>query len=125
MSGAITILARRRLFLCAGDGPPLRSDRDAVDLIGEAFGADVEAIVIPTSRLGPGFLDLSTRIAGDVIQKLVNYRYRAVFLGDISQSLEVSKALRDFVRESNRGTMVWFLPDLAALEQRLGKAEVP
>lgn len=113
------ILAGRRLLLCADDGALLRSDGDAVDMIGEAFDADVEAIVIPISRLGAGFFDLSTRIAGEVIQKLVNYRYRTVFLGDIAQPLQGSKALRDFVRESNRGTMVWFLPDLATLEHRL------
>lgn len=119
MSGGVVALAGQRIFLCAEDGPLLDSDREAVDLIGELFGLEVETIAIPTSRLGPGFLDLRTRIAGEIIQKLVNYRYRPTIVGDISKALAGSKALQDFVRESNRGTMVWFVADLAALEARL------
>lgn len=119
MSGEVIILAGRRVMLCAGDGPPLNGERDLGDLLGDAYVQEVEVIVIPTGRLGPGFLDLSTRIAGEILQKLINYRYRPVILGDISEALARSKALQDFVRESNRGTMVWFLPDLAALEAKL------
>lgn len=122
MSGGVVVVAGQRVFLCAEDGPRLNSDREAVDLIGELFGLEVETIAIPTSRLGPGFLDLSTRIAGEIIQKLVNYRYRPVILGDISEALAGSKALQDFVRESNRGTMVWFVADLPALEAKLAGA---
>lgn len=122
MTGEIITLAGQRVFLCAADGPPMTSERDATDLIGDLFRFEVETIAIPVARLGPGFLELSTRIAGDIIQKLVNYRYRPVFVGDISEALEGSKSLRDFVRESNRGTMVWFLPDLPALEARLSEA---
>lgn len=114
----VTLMAQR-IFLCADKGPLFRSDRDAVDLMGDLFGQEVEMIAIPTARLGPGFLDLSTRIAGDILQKLINYRYRVAIVGDVSEAVSASKALQDFVRESNRGTMVWFVPDLAALEDRL------
>lgn len=117
--GEIVTLGGERVFVCAEDGPPLARERDATDLIGDLYRFEVETIAIPVARLGPGFLDLSTRIAGEIIQKLVNYRYRPVFVGDMAQALEASKPLRDFVRESNRGSMVWFLPDLAALEAKL------
>jgi hypothetical protein len=40
-------------------------------------------------------------------------------VGDISVHVEVSTALRDLVRESNRGRSAWFLPDLAAVTDRL------
>lgn len=119
MSGEVIVLSGRRVMLCAADGPPLNGERDLGDLLGDAYVQDVEVIVIPTARLGPGFLDLSTRIAGEILQKLINYRYRAVILGDISEALAGSKALQDFVRESNRGNMVWFLSDTAALEAKL------
>lgn len=108
-----------RVFLCAADGPLLDGDRGAADLIGAAYGSGAETIAIPTTRLPPGFLDLSTRIAGEMLQKLVNYRFRVAILGDISAAMEGSSALRDFVRESNRGATVWFAADLEALEARL------
>ena len=123
MSGEPVTLGGRRVFLCADQGPLLAGERDALDLIGAAFGSEAEIFAIPTSRLGPGFFDLSTRIAGEILQKLINYRVRVAVVGDISEALAGSKALQDFVRESNRGTMVWFVPDLAALEARLGGAK--
>ena len=56
---------------------------------------------------------------GEVIQKFVNYRLRLAFVGDIGVAVAASDALRDFVRESNRGRHVWFVADMAALEAKL------
>lgn len=122
MSGEIVILSGRRVLLCAADGPLLSNECDLGDLMGEAYVLEAEVIVLPTAMLGSGFFDLSTRIAGEMLQKLINYRYRPVILGDISVELAGSQALRDFVRESNRGTMVWFVDDMAALEAKLAGA---
>lgn len=95
---------------------------DPAQLIGDAFGAGADTVVVPVARLHSDFLRLRTRIAGEFAQKFVNYRLRLVILGDLGPHLETSEALRDYVRESNRGDSVWFLPDLPALEQRLGTA---
>lgn len=119
MSSQTLTLQGTVVFLVAADGPAITSDRDAADLIGEAFGSRATVIAIPLERLGPDFLKLSTRVAGEILQTLINYRYRVVVLGDVSLAVAGSDALRDFVVESNRGEMVWFLPDLAALEARL------
>ena len=55
--------------VCAAEGPKLDSERAATDIIGEALGVRGRVVVIPVERLGPGFLTLSTRIAGEAIQK--------------------------------------------------------
>jgi hypothetical protein len=119
MTGAVRELGGLRAFVCAADGPLLARERDAVDLIGEALGAGARLVVVPTARLGPGFFDLRTRLAGEILQKFVNYGFRVAVLGDISAEVARSEALRDFVRESNRGSTVWFLPDLESLRTRL------
>lgn len=119
MTGAVRQVAGVMVYVCAAEGPPLAGERDAVDLVGDALGGDARLIAIPVSRLGPGFLTLSTRIAGEVIQKFVNYGFQVAFVGDISAAVADSDALRDFVRESNRGRHVWFVDDLAALEAKL------
>ena len=75
--------------------------------------------MIPVSRLGPGFLTLSTRIAGEVIQKFVTYGFQVAFVGDVSAAVAASNALRDFVCESNRGRHVWFVNDFDALTVHL------
>lgn len=100
------------------DGP-LASARDASDIIGEAFSARPDFIVIGVGRLGAGFLDLKTGLLGEVLQKFVNYEMRVVILGDVSAAAARSKPLRDFIGETNRGRQVWFMPDKAALAERL------
>ena len=106
--------------MLAADGPPLESERDATDLIGEALGAGAELVVIPAARLSGDFFRLSTRKAGLFIQKFTNYRVRLAILGDIEARIAASDALADFVRESNKGEAVWFVTDEAALEAKLG-----
>jgi len=105
--------------VCRAEGPSLAEDRNLSDLIGELFSAGAKLVAIPLDRLGPDFLRLSSGVAGAVLQKLVNYRFRIAILGDLSAAEAASAPLRDFVRESNRGTTVWFVGDLAALEKRL------
>lgn len=121
MTGQTLILHDAVVFLCDAEGPVIAGDRGAADLIGDAFGSGATMIAIPLTRLGPDFLKLSTRVAGDLLQKLVNYRFQVVILGDVGAAVAASDALRDFVVESNRGETVWFLPDLAALEARLAR----
>lgn len=118
MNGEAITLGSTLVWLCAA-GAPLDGEQAALDLIGEAYGSGATLIAIPASRLAPGFLTLSTRIAGGVIQKFVNYGFQVAFLGDISGPVAASDALRDFVRESNRGPHVWFLADLEALAAKL------
>lgn len=108
-----------RVLVCAPDGPVLAAEREANDLISLAWEQKCELIAVPVARLDPAFFRLGTGLAGAVIQKFVNYQLRLVLLGDISAWTAASGPLRDFVRESNRGTAVWFLADLAELERRL------
>ena len=105
--------------VCGADGPKLDGERAATDVIGDAFGSGARVIAVPVERLGDGFLTLSTRIAGEVIQKFVNYGFQLAFVGDISAAVAGSDALRDFVRESNRGRHVWFVADLDELVAKL------
>ena len=77
-------------------------------------------IVVPVSRLAPGFLDLSTRLAGEVFQKMEQYSRRLVIQGDIAARVAASKALHDFVYETNRRGHHLFVPDHASLIARLG-----
>jgi hypothetical protein len=119
MSGQVQALAGQRVFVCDADGPCLAEYRALTDLIGELFSAQAPIVAIPLARLGPDFLRLSSGVAGEVLQKLVNYQRTPVVVGDVTEASEKSAPLRDFIRESNRGRMVWFVDDLAALETRL------
>ncbi|MFD0350400.1 DUF4180 domain-containing protein [Kitasatospora aburaviensis] len=108
----------------AAEGAPIREERDATDLIGEAFGLGATWVVLPVARLHEDFFRLGTRVAGGIVQKFVNYRIGLVVLGDIAHHVAASEALRDFVRESNRGRQLWFLADEAELADRLAGAGI-
>lgn len=118
MSGRTVELARSLVYVAAED-PLLATDRDASDIVGEVFSTGARVVAIPVGRLSPAFLDLKTRFAGEVLQKFVNYGFRVAIVGDVSEQVAGSDALRDFVRESNRGRHVWFVEDLDALAAKL------
>lgn len=101
------------------DGPPLVAAQDALDAIGEAWGADASTIVVPAERFDESFFDLRSGVLGEVTQKFVNYRLRLVVLGDVTAYAEASNAFRDYVRETNAGDQVWFVADEAELAERL------
>ena len=119
MTGEPRNLAGAMVYVCAEDGPKLDGERAATDIIGDSYACHPAVVAIPVQRLAPDFLTLSNRIAGNVIQKFVNYGVAVAFVGDISEAVAASNALRDFVRESNRGRHVWFVADLAQLEAKL------
>lgn len=114
-----------RILECGVDGPTLRNGGDATDVIGAAWSAKAGLVAIPLARLSEGFLVLSTGVAGDIVQKFVNYGLRLAILGDVSGACADSKALRDFVYESNRGGHVWFAADIGELEERLAQPRSP
>ncbi|WP_018503237.1 DUF4180 domain-containing protein [Parafrankia discariae] len=107
------------VLVCSPGGPVVRSEQDALDVIGTALHLGATWAVVPVTRLAPDFFDLRGGLAGQVLQKFVNYRIGLAVVGDISAYTAGSGALRDLVRESNRRTHAWFLPDLDAVRSRL------
>ncbi len=110
-----------RILECSPTGSKLRSERDALDLISAALQHRAAMMTIPIARLDDDFFRLKTGVAGALLQKFVNYRIRVAVVGDISNLINASDALRDLVRESNRGAQFWFVANRAELEQRLAK----
>lgn len=109
-----------RMLLCAADGPELTTEQQAVDLIAEALSDGIDTVVLPVARLDERFFTLRSGFAGQVVQKFTQYRRRLVIVGDIAAHVAASTALRDWIGEANRGRHVWFVGDLAELDQRLG-----
>jgi hypothetical protein len=111
-----------RLLECPADGPPFADDRDVVELVARALETRAELIVIPVPRLTDAFFRLSSGVAGAILQKLVTYQLRVAIVGDVARHADASAALRDFIRECNRGNQIWFVADRAALDARLASS---
>src|SRR5690554_4491190 len=110
-----------RVFVLDDDGPRLGTTQDFLDIIGALWGEaeGVSFVAIPVARLAPEFFELRTGLAGDALQKFVNYRVQVAVVGDIATHVAASSALADFVRESDAGHHVWFVRDLEELRSRL------
>jgi hypothetical protein len=122
MTEGLTLIGNERVLVYAPLGALLAKESDALDLIGEAVGQDASWVALPVSRLHEDFFRLETRLAGAILQKLVNYGVKLAVVGDITPWLERSKALRDFALETNQGKHFWFVEDLPQLVARLSRA---
>ncbi|NEM91944.1 DUF4180 domain-containing protein [Galbitalea soli] len=116
---AVELVHGVTVYFYPADAPIVGSEGQASEVLATAFGHRAALVAMPVDRLDDMFFHLSTRIAGDILQKFVNHRVQLAILGDLDSHLRTSAALRDFVAESNRGTHVWFLRDRPALEARL------
>lgn len=108
-----------RVLHYAKEGMVLAREVDINDLLGAAFSTGADLLAIPVERLGSDFLKLSTGLAGAAFQKMVNYHLKCAIVGDISEALARNGPLRDFVRETNKGNSIWFVPDFEALREKL------
>ena len=108
-----------RVLHCAKEGALLAREADINDFIGTAFSHQADVVAIPVERLGPDFLKLSTGLAGATFQKMVNYQLKGAIVGDIGYPLERCGPLRDFVRETNKGSSIWFVPGFEVLKEKL------
>ena len=108
--------------LVLGSGPQLAAVDRFLDLVGDGLAAGAHWVVVPSDRLAPEFFRLRSGLAGEVLQKFVQYRLGLAVVGDLTEQVAPGGAFADLVRESNQGPHAWFLPDLASVTDRLGPA---
>lgn len=104
-----------------GDGVLVGSAQDMLDIIATAaYRHGCRRLVLRKEHVAEAFFDLRTGLAGEALQKVVNYGAALAVVGDYSGY--DSRALRDFMRESNRGNRIFFVPDEAAALEKLASA---
>ena len=74
-------------------------------------------IVLNKSAICNDFFNLSTRLAGEILQKYINYHIKLAIIGDYSS--HTSKSLKDFIYESNRGKDFLFVSTVDEAIERL------
>lgn len=76
-------------------------------------------IVVNRDSLPEEFFDLSTGLAGEMLQKVSNYRVKLAVVGDFCNVQ--SKSLLAFIRECNRGRHVFFVENKTQAIKKLVK----
>lgn len=82
--------------------------QSALDLLMNAkYDVGTENIVIDKKLVSEDLFTLNTGLAGEILQKYINYGGRIAIYGDYSNY--TSKPLKDFIYESNKGKDVFFV----------------
>ena len=90
----------------------LTSVEDGLSLLGDLYYQGFDKIILHEENIVPEFFDLNTKLAGEVLQKFVQYRMPLAVVGDFSKC--TSKSLRDFIYECNQGRQVNFVQELSS-----------
>ncbi|MDR3122535.1 MAG: DUF4180 domain-containing protein [Treponema sp.] len=80
---------------------------DLDDIFGIFFANNCSTIIIKKENISNDFFELSSGFAGEMLQKFSNYRKRMAIIGNYSAIK--SKALKDFIFESNKTKQILFV----------------
>ncbi|WP_313342435.1 DUF4180 domain-containing protein [Sedimentibacter sp.] len=82
----------------------------ALDLMATVrYETDCDRMMLNKSVISEEFFNLSTKLAGDILQKYINYQMKIAIVGDFS--VYESKSLRDFIYECNSRKDIFFFPN--------------
>ena len=94
--------------------------QSALDVLMSAkYDIGTKNIVVDKKLITEDFFILSKGLAGEILQKYVNYGGRIAIYGDYSHY--TSKPLKDFIYESNQGKDVFFADSRQAAISRLAE----
>ena len=104
------------------DAVQIRDVQSALDLlmnVKQETGCD--RIALNKEAFCEEFFILSTRLAGEILQKFINYQTRLAVYGDFSRY--TSKPLRDFFYESNQGRDIFFVATAEEAVEKLSRVD--
>ncbi|MCW9129478.1 DUF4180 domain-containing protein [Bacillus paramycoides] len=94
--------------------------QSALDLMATVqYEVDAKHIIINKSLISESFFDLKTRLAGDILQKFINYKVKIAIIGDFA--IYTSKSLKDFIYECNKGNDIFYLATEQQAIEKLSK----
>lgn len=96
-----------KIAIISSDKELIRTVEDGLDLIGNLSYQGYDKVIIHEENIIPDFFELKNKLAGEILQKFVQYRLRLTIVGEFTKLQ--SKSLHDFIFESNKGSQVNFV----------------
>lgn len=98
----------------------IKDVQSAIDfIITIKYETNCNKIALNKDAIVEDFFILSKGLAGEILQKLVNYGIKLAIYGDYSKY--TSKPLKDFIYESNNGKDIFFVENEAEAIKMLSK----
>ena len=96
------------IALVEDQGKLLTGPQAALDLaMTVRYETGAQRIALPKKLVAQEFFILSSGMAGEILQKYINYQFKLAIWGDFSRY--TSKPLHDFIYESNQGRDFFFV----------------
>ncbi len=110
------------IAVVSGDEMAIVDTQSALDLaMTVKYETGAERIVIDKDAVCEDFFVLSTGMAGEILQKFMNYHVKVAVYGDYSHY--TSKPLKDFIYESNHGKDFFFVSTKEEAVQKLTETQ--
>ena len=110
------------IALIESDEIVISDTQSALDLIATVqYVVDCDKLIVNKASVAEDFFVLSSGIAGEILQKFINYRKKIAIVGDYSTY--TSKPLKDFIYESNNGNSIYFVGSIEEALLKLDSAE--
>lgn len=104
----------------SSDSKVITDVNSALDLLMSAkYEAGTECIIIDKRLIIEDFFILSSGLAGEILQKYINYGGKIAIYGDYSHY--TSKPLKDFIYESNKGKDIFFVSTIEEAIQKIAE----
>lgn len=114
-------LKDKTVAVVTGEEKVITDAQSALDLIMTArYETGTNLIAVDKEAITEDFFVLSRGLAGEVLQKFINYQAKIAIFGDFSQY--TSKPLKDFIYESNKGQDIFFVSTKTEAVERLANA---
>jgi hypothetical protein len=115
----ISEINRVRIAEVISDRVLINVTQDALDIMAEAAHMGSWKIILHSENILPGFFDLKTGIAGEILQKFSTYNVQLAIVGDFSKYR--GRSLNDFIFESNKHGRINFVNSTEEARERLIK----
>lgn len=104
----IELLKEKGIAIVSSDEKIITDVQSALDLVMSVkYETGTSKIIMDKRNIADEFFILSSGMAGEILQKFINYHIKIAIYGDYSKY--TSKPLKDFIYESNKGKDVFFV----------------
>jgi hypothetical protein len=108
--------AERNIVVAAEAGIAIHSAKDIPYVLGAFAGAD--GLLLTEAELGPAFFDLKSGLAGELLQKFVNYHMRVAII--LPKPDAYGPRFRELAYEHRTHPLVRFVPSREEADAWLG-----
>lgn len=110
--------ANKEILYIESNGLPITDPQSALDCIMTAqYETGCRSMILDKDAICEDFYKLSSGLAGEILQKFINYHIKLAIVGDFSQY--TSKPLQDFMYECNKGKDTFFVDNLNRAIEKL------